>query len=74
MENSASITITLRCFIEERPLSIYAIQYFFEKNLTMFLKYEKLLSILEESVYESQLTFTLAKFESQLIMCEDKID
>lgn len=74
MENSASITITLRCFRQERPLSIYAIQYFFEKNLTMFLKYEKLLSILEESVYESQLTFTLAKFESQLIMCEDKID
>ncbi len=60
--------------MQERPLSIYAIQYFFEKNLTMFLKYEKLLSILEESVYESQLTFTLAKFESQLIMCEDKID
>ena len=37
------------------------LSFFSKKNLTMFLNYEKLLSILEKCVFESALTFHFGK-------------
>lgn len=44
---------------------------FFEKNLTMFLKYVKLLNVIRKSVCESESNF---RFGEIFKMYEDKID
>ena len=43
------------------PEICFHLSFFSKKNLTMFLNYEKLLSILEKCVFESALTFYFGK-------------